>query len=179
MKLRADTCVTPEGHTLDPFYVMEYGDWVNCFVVDTDNNAVMIRQYRHGVDEYVLEVVAGAAEIHDASFEESVRRELKEELGYVGGEVAQTGVSYANPSSQTNKIYSFLAFGGSCAEEQALEPGESLYIEKMPFAEVVQLMSDPDSGELFQSINLANLFFAMNYIRASDDQRLKVLRDST
>lgn len=177
MKLRADTCVTPEGHTLDPFYVIEYGDWVNCLVIDTENDAVMIRQYRHGIDEYVLEVVAGAAENHDASLEDSVRREVKEELGYVGGELVRTGVSYANPSNQTNKIYSFLAFGGACSEEQALEPGESLYIEKMPFAEVVRLMSGVDSGELFQSINLANLFFAMNYIRASDDPRLQELRD--
>ena len=177
MKLRADTCVTPEGHTLDPFYVIEYKDWVNCLVIDTDNNAVMIRQYRHGVDEYVLEIIAGAAENHDASLEDSIRREVKEELGYVGGDVVQIGVSYANPSNQTNKIYSFLAFGGSCSEEQALEPGESLFVETMPFAEVVKLMSGSDSGELFQSINLANLFFAVNYIKASDDPRLQALRD--
>lgn len=178
MKLRADACVTPEGHTLDPFYVIEYKDWVNCLVIDKDYNAIMIRQYRHGVGEPVLEIVAGSTENQDVNPEESIRRELKEELGYVGGDVVKIGESYANPANQTNKIHSFLAFDGSCSAEQELEPGESLRIEKLPFSELMKIMSRPDAGDLFQSIHLANLFFAMNYIRSSRDPRLQSLLDT-
>jgi 8-oxo-dGTP pyrophosphatase MutT (NUDIX family) len=175
LKLRADICETPDGHVLDPFYVLEYPDWINCLVIDENDEAIMIRQYRHGAKEYVLEIIGGSTESHDASVEDSIRRELKEELGYIGGEVIQTGVSYANPANQTNKIYSYLAIGGACSEEQALEPGENIYIEKIPFVDVVKLMTNSGNDEVFQSYNLTNLLFALNYIKNSDNPQLQKL----
>lgn len=178
LKLRADTVETPDGHTLDPFYVFEYPDWINCLVIDENNDAIMIRQYRHGAKEYVLEIIGGSAESHDADTEESIRRELKEELGYVGGSVILTGVSYANPANQNNKVYSYLAIGGQCSEAQALEPGENIHIEKVPFSKLLDVMAKSGSDETFQSLNLANLFFAVNYIKNSNDSRLRELSKS-
>lgn len=177
LKLRADSCVTPDGQTLDPFYIFEYADWVNCLVIDDDDNAVMIRQYRHGAKEYVLEIIGGGVSPGDTDAEMAIRRELQEEIGYSGGEVIQTGVSYANPANQTNKIYSFLAFDGSLGKEQALEPGENIHIEKMPLSDVLRLMTNASMGEIFQSNNLANLLFALNYIKTSDHPRLQALRN--
>ncbi len=130
LKLRADTCVTPDGHILDPFYIFEYPDWVTCLVIDDNFEAIMIRQYRHGARDYILEFASGYIDPHDATPEKAARRELAEELGYVGGNIFQTGISYANPAIQTNKIHSFLAVGGSCDEAQSLEAGENLHIEK-------------------------------------------------
>ena len=176
LKLRADKCETPDGHILDPFYVFEYPDWINCLVIDETDDVIMIRQYRHGVKDYILETIGGSTELHDANLEASVRRELKEELGYVGGEVIQTGVSYANPANQTNKIYSYLAIGGKCTDAQALEPGENIHIEVLPFIEVVNMMNNSGQGAIFQSYNLATLLFAVSYIRSSDNPRLEKLR---
>jgi len=51
LKLRVDSCVTPAGGIVPTYYVLEYGPWANCVVIDTDNNLIMIRQYRHGIDE--------------------------------------------------------------------------------------------------------------------------------
>ncbi|MFO0881907.1 MAG: NUDIX hydrolase [Candidatus Saccharimonadales bacterium] len=177
LKLRADTVETPDGNTLDPFYVLEFPDWINCLVVDNNDNALMIRQYRHGAKEYVLEIIGGSTEQHDVSVEDAIRRELNEELGYIGGEVILTGVSYANPANQTNKIYSYFAFGGSCANEQALEPGENIVIEKMPFVDMVQKLSASGVDEVFQSYNITNLHFALRYIKQSDNTRLKQLHE--
>lgn len=167
LKLRADACVTPEGRTLDPFYIFEYNDWVNCVVIDEGGNVVMVKQYRHGAQEYVLEIVAGGIEDHDASPEVAIKRELSEEIGYVGGGIYQTGISYANPANQTNKVYSFLAVGGHCGKEQQLEAGENLYIEQQSFQEFVKSAQDQGST-MYQGLHLASIFFALNYIRRND-----------
>lgn len=47
MKLRVDACTTPQGGKIGTYYVLEYGDWVNCLAIDTDNNVIMLRHYRH------------------------------------------------------------------------------------------------------------------------------------
>ena len=167
LKLRADTVETPDGNTLDPFYVLEFPDWINCLVVDNNDNALMIRQYRHGAKEYVLEIIGGSTEQYDESIEDAIRRELNEELGYIGGEVILTGVSYANPANQTNKIYSYFAF----------EPGENIIVEKMPFVDMVQKLSTSGVDEVFQSYNITNLHFALRFIKQSDNPRLKQLRE--
>src|SRR6266536_6547249 len=136
LKLRVDSCVTPAGGVVPAYYVLEYGDWANCVVLDADNELIMIRQYRHGIDDFVLEFVAGGVEKDDSSHEEGIKRELEEEIGYVGGQIYQTGISYPNPGSQTNKVYSFLAVGGSCSNKQQLEDGESLFVEKKSLEEI-------------------------------------------
>lgn len=82
-------------------------------MIDDDNNIIMAKHYRHGVDEFVLELVSGGIEESDDSPTEGMRRELAEEIGYTGGDIYRTGISYPNPSSQTNKLHSFIAIGGS------------------------------------------------------------------
>lgn len=178
LKLRADSCTTPDGHTIEPFYVLEYPDWANCFVMDNNYDVIMVKHYRHGVDEYIPELVSGRLETGDASPEAGMKRELEEELGYVGGEVYQTGVSYPNPASQTNKVYSFIAFGGSRQKAQQLEAGESLQIIKVPLKDLVKMIEDKSSGVIYQSMHLTSIFFALNFIKQAEEtvpQELKKL----
>jgi 8-oxo-dGTP pyrophosphatase MutT (NUDIX family) len=176
LKLRADTCLTPDGHTLDPFYIFEYSDWVNCLVVDGNDNAIMIRQYRHGAKDYMLEMIGGGIDDSDTTPEEAIRRELQEELGYVGGNLFRVGVSYANPANQTNKVFSFLAVGGSMSENQTLGIGENIHVEKMPFIDVVEKMMKSGTEVVFQSLHLANLLMTLNFIRRSDEESLESLK---
>jgi 8-oxo-dGTP pyrophosphatase MutT (NUDIX family) len=111
LKLRADTCVTPDGHTISPWYVTECTDWVNYLAVDKEANAILLHHYRHGIDDYVTEIPAGTVETTDDSPEAAMARELAEEIGYKRGEIYRTASSFANPSSQTNRVFSFVARG--------------------------------------------------------------------
>ena len=158
------------------YYVLEYDDWVNCVVIDSKNELIMIRQYRRGIDGYVSEFVAGQIEKDDPSPEKGIKRELEEELGYVGGEIYQTGVSYPNAASHTNKVHSFLAVGGDCSQEQRLEAGESLVIERCSLEEVLKNLEDPNSEVVYQSMHITSLFFALNFIRKSSLDSLQELK---
>lgn len=162
MKLRADTCITPTGHEISPFYVIEYGEWVNCVVLSDDNEATLLRHYRHGIDDYVLELVSGGVDENEAP-ETAMRRELEEEIGLKGATIHSTGTCYANPSNQTNKTHCFIALGGTFDGKREDEPGADFRVVKMPLAELTRLIED--QSEVMQSLHLTSIFFALNYFK--------------
>lgn len=174
MRLRVDSCTTPQGGKVDKYYVLEYRDWVNCIAIDADENAIMLKHYRHSVRKYLSEFVGGGIETEDASPEATARRELEEEAGYTGGTLYHIGTGYANPASHTNKVYAFLAVGGKIDREQNLEVGESIIIDTIPFQTVLEQMRAPET--IYPSICIATMFYVTNFIRSSSDPALQHLK---
>lgn len=174
LKLRADSCTTPQGGKVGRYYVLELGDWVNCIAIDEDDNVMMLRHYRHGVQKYLMEFIGGDIEKTDASPEVAAKRELEEETGYTGGTLYHVGSSYPNPANHTNQVHTFLAVGGNIDRDQNLEAGETILVEKIPFQTVIEEMSKPDA--VYSAIYITALFHAMNFIRASDDPALERLK---
>ncbi|HMH70647.1 MAG TPA: NUDIX hydrolase [Candidatus Saccharimonadales bacterium] len=174
LKLRADNCTTPQGGKVNKFYVLEYGDWVNCIAIDEEDNAVMLRHYRHGVQKYLMEFIGGGIETTDASPEAAAKRELEEETGYTGGTLFHVGTSYPNPANHTNKVHTFLAVGGKISQDKNLEVGETIHVEKILFKTVIEEMSKP--GTIYPALYITALFHAINFIRASNDPSLEHLK---
>lgn len=175
--LRADSCITPAGAVIEPYYVLEYGDWANCFVIDENLDVLMVQNYRQGVGEYVTEFVSGGIETSDDSVTEGMKRELEEEIGYTGGQVHQVGVSYTNPGNQNNKLHSFFAFGGAITKDHRREAGETMVTLRLPLREAVAMLQDTTSGVCYQSFHLTTLAMALNFIRQSDLAELQEIKD--
>ena len=73
--------ISPRTGRTHTFYIIDSNDWVNIFPLTADGHVVMVRQYRHGNDEFTLEVPGGLVEPNEDPMV-SALREMREETGY-------------------------------------------------------------------------------------------------
>ena len=72
---RRDTVELPGGSVNPEFYVLEYPDWVNVLAITSDDEFVMIRQYRHGLGQTRYELCAGVVDPGESPLEAAIWRE--------------------------------------------------------------------------------------------------------
>ena len=158
LTLRADDCRNADGQVIAPYYVLEYPPWVNVLALTPEHNVVLIKQYRHGIRQVILELPGGALDAQDASILDAAQRELREETGYVAEEWRETGTFCASPNNHTNTAHCFLAFGARYIAEPQREASEHIEVVLMSLDE---LLERAYQGELRHSHHVAALFFAV------------------
>lgn len=92
---------------------------------------VMIRNYRHTVEQELWELPAGTAEPNEAPIE-TARWELEEEAGYRAGTMTPLTEFFTSPGVLTERMFAFVA-----TELQRV--GQRLEIGERIVAEIVEL----------------------------------------
>ncbi|WP_238445935.1 NUDIX domain-containing protein [Salsipaludibacter albus] len=82
--VRTDTIALADGGTAER-EVVEHQPAVAVVPLTADGDVVLLRQYRHALRRYVLEVPAGGVDEDDVGPEEAAQRELAEEIGRRAG----------------------------------------------------------------------------------------------
>jgi len=141
---------TGKPHT---FFLMEGLDWVNVIALTKENQIVLIRQHRHGIDKTTLEIPGGCIDPGEKP-EETALRELKEETGYYSRNISQLGMVHANPAMQSMKAYTYLVRDAEKISEQTLETGEDIEVILKPFDEAFELVK---KGVITHSLVVAAL----------------------
>ena len=159
MSVRADTCQTAEGATIDPFYVLEVPDFVHIIAFDREGRVLITRQYRHGNEDIHYEIPCGGVDADDASPLEAARRELLEETGYAGEQFVELPTIFVNPARQNNRIHTFLAFDVRKVTEPKRDPGEVI---ESRFMEVESVLEKLRNGEFPNSLLVASLMMAIS-----------------
>jgi len=158
-KFRIDKCELSNGNQLDAT-ILEFHSWANVVALTKDGEAVLVKQYRHGVCEALLEFPGGVVE-DDEDPMEGAKRELLEETGYSASQLIQVGQIYPNPALQTNTLHCFLALDAEKVGEQSLDAGEDIEVHLVPFNELVEIAK---RGELHHGLMTAVLFFVLAYM---------------
>jgi len=158
--LRVDQCEVPNGNIFEP-YVIETGTWVNVIALTKDREVILVRQYRHGAGQVMLEIPAGVMDAEDESPLDTAKRELSEETGYRSEKIIEIGKSYPNPATHNNLTYSFLALDAELIGQQHLDETEEIDVSLMPFDEFVMVAKN---GDLPQALHITALFFALAYM---------------
>lgn len=159
LTVRADDCVTSEGFEIAPYYVLEYSDWVEVVALDTENNILLLRQYRHGLGRTSVELPGGAMDPTDSDPVSAGMRELREETGYSAAEWQHVASLSPNPATHTNLCHIVLALGVECSSLPANDPTERIQLVRLPIVDAIKLALE---GGMIQAIHVAALTLALH-----------------
>jgi len=107
VNMRVDT-VEKAGGRKTTRDVVEHSDCIAVVAIDEQDNVLLVRQFRHPVDRFLLEIPAGGIDPGEEPLD-SVRRELQEEIGYFPRRIDKLGGFYSIPGYGTEYLHCFLA----------------------------------------------------------------------
>ena len=93
-----------------PFHRIRSVDWAQLLPITANNEAVMVRQYRHGAQRITLEMPGGLIDAGEDPATAAMR-ECLEETGYRARSAQPLGVVNPNPALFAHRLYSFYATG--------------------------------------------------------------------
>lgn len=159
---RKDRCIRPDGKIIDPYYVMEYPDWVTALALTKDEKVILVRQYRHALGEVCLELPGGCVDKTDKNFEEAIRREFLEETGCRFETAEYLGRTSANPSTNNNTLHMFLLQGGEKVQSQQLDGNEEIDVLIIDFEEFKKMLLE---NNFLQSMHVTTIFYALTRLK--------------
>jgi ADP-ribose pyrophosphatase len=159
--VRIDQCELSGGKIIEGFVLDFENDWVTIVALTSDQNVVMERQYRHGIQKTILELPGGVMDAEDASPLEAAKRELQEETGYSSDHFIEIGAVSPNPANHTNTIHYFLALDVTKVSAQHLDETEEIELKLMPLEEVIRMAKE---GELIHTMQVSAIFFALAHL---------------
>lgn len=156
-RLRVDTVRMPSGRE-STREVIEHSECVAIVAVDSDDNVLLVRQFRYAVGKELLEVPAGGIDPGEGPAE-AVRREMQEETGYRPGKVERLGGFYSAPGFCTEYLHLYLATDLTPSRLYA-EDTEIIRLEQVPIDEIRGLIT---SGRIEDAKSIAGLLTYLEY----------------
>lgn len=144
----------PVRGTERDFVVVKAPDWVNVLALTSDRKLVLVRQFRHGIDDFSLEVPGGVVEAGEDPVAAGVR-ELQEETGYAGGNARLLASVHPNPAIQNNHCRVVLIEGAVPSGTIDWDPDEEIEVSVLPVDEV---LAAARAGKITHSLTLVSLF---------------------
>ena len=157
VKLRIDTLQMPDGRETTR-EVIEHNEVVVIVAVDSEDNTLLVRQFRHALQKELLELPAGGID-GDEDPADAVRREMQEETGYLPGKVEKLGGFYSTPGFCDEYLHLFLATELTPNQLYA-EDTEDITVVRIPLTEIPSLIT---SGSICDAKSIAGLLTFLEY----------------
>jgi ADP-ribose diphosphatase len=158
-RFRIDKCELSNGNFLDAT-IFEFRSWANVVALTKRGEVVLVKQYRHGVEDVLWEFPGGVVEDGEDPLD-GAKRELLEETGYTSPRLIQVARLYPNPALQTNTLYCFLALAAEKVGGQNLDAGEDIEVDLMPLDNLIEMAR---RGEFPHALMTAVLFSTLSYM---------------
>ena len=160
LRLRADRVELPGGQIVDDFFVRESRGFCVIFALTRDGNVVLVRQYKHGAGEIVLELPAGVLD-GDESPATCAARELAEETGFNGSPPEHVRTFLAEPTNATARFHLFVVRDAVRTGEPQLDLTEEIEVEQASLAEVRAMALD---GRIASGTQVASVLVALAHL---------------
>ena len=157
VRLRVDAVRMPGGRETTR-EIVERDDCVAVVALDADGKLLLVRQFRKAVGKELLEIPAGGIDPGESP-EEAVKREMREETGYLPRKVEPLGGFYSAPGYATEYLYLYLATD-LIPSQLFAEDTEGISLVRVAPEEVPELIS---SGGICDAKSIAGLLTYLEY----------------
>lgn len=158
--VRVDTVRMPDGDRADR-EIVEHRSAVAVVPLLADGAVALLRQYRHAVGQYLLEIPAGILDVEGEGEADAAQRELAEEIGMRAGRLEHVTTFHNSAGWSTERTHVFV---GRDLHEVARPDGFVLEHEEADM-EVVRLPLDDAvaavvAGEITDAKTVVGLLLA-------------------
>ena len=160
VKLRVDTVKMASGRETTR-EIVEHSDCVAIIAIDANDNVLLVNQFRKPVEKELLEIPAGGIDPGEDPVM-TVRREMREETGYLPRKVERLGGFYSTPGYCTEYLYLYLATDLIPSQLHA-EDTESIRLVRVPIGQIRSLIT---SGSICDAKSIAGLLTFLEYRKA-------------
>ncbi len=131
------------GNIVDDYYFSPLGDVVQVLPITKNNEVVLVKQYKHGMGEILLELPGGMQQ-KNTSVIQSALNELEEETGIktTADRLISLGKIANNPTKLKQVTYGFILFDAEFNAVQKLDATEDIQIVTLPAPQVLQMARD-------------------------------------
>lgn len=152
--LEVSLAQSPVDQSEHSHYRIVCGDWVQIIPVTEAEEVVMVRQYRHGSSDFVLEVPGGIVDPGEDPAEAAVR-ECLEETGYRVDVPHAIGALNPNPAIHVHRLHSFYAMGATKVADIQNSTTEFTEVELVPIATLADRLR---AGDIDHALVAATLW---------------------
>jgi len=160
LRLRSDTIELPNGHIIHDYYVRETRGFVVIFALTPSHDVVLVRQYKHGIGQYVVELPAGAIDEGEAPLD-CATRELTEETGYAGDPPELVASYLGDPTNSNSIFHLYLVRNAAERGSQSLDISEDITVETVPLEALRTKIHD---GTIRTGSHIASIYTVLDYL---------------
>jgi len=157
VKLRVDTVEMPSGRETTR-EIVEHSDCVAIIAIDANDNVLLVNQFRKPVEKELLEIPAGGIDTGEDAVE-CVRREMREETGYLPRKIDRLGGFYSAPGYCTEYLHLYLATDLTPSPLHA-EDTDNIELIRVPVTQIPSLIT---SGSVCDAKSIAGLFVYLQH----------------
>jgi ADP-ribose pyrophosphatase len=161
LRVRSDTVELPDGTIIEGYFVRESRGFAIIVALTPERRVVLVRQYKHGIAQIVLELPAGMID-EGESPEACAVRELAEETGYAGDPPQLLRSLFADPTSSNASFHVFLVENAVLKFAQSLDATEAILVETVTIAGLEAAARD---GRIGSGSQVAAAYIALDHIR--------------
>ena len=163
-RLRTVRRRSPRNGVERDFHVMDCADWVNVVALTTENELILVEQFRHGVAAVELEVPGGIMDPGETDPVAAGLRELREETGYAGEGAVEIGCVLPNSALQSNRCRTVLVRACRRVGDLELDDSEDIAVRLVPAGEIPTLVT---GGRVRHSLAVAALYHYELWLRSA------------